>query len=58
MYQYGLFYYSILDPSLYYQDDILAFNADTETDFQSGILNGTDTSSYEDRHKSNPENPS
>ena len=49
-----LFYHSILDPSLSYQDEILYFHADTETYFQSGLLIWTDLCEYVDSHKSDP----
>ena len=55
-YQYEFFYSSILDPSLSYQDDILAYHATIETDFQTGIINGTNPRAYAASHKNNPDN--
>ena len=38
--QYEVFYSSIIDSSLSYQDDILAYHAAIDTDFQNGLING------------------
>ena len=40
IYQDEIFYSSILDTSLYYQDDILAYHTAIETDLQTVPLNG------------------
>ena len=57
-YQDEVFYYSILDPSLSYQDEIIVYREAIKTDFQTVILNGTDPCAYADSHKNDPYNPS
>ena len=41
-----LFYHSIPDPSLSYQDDIITYHAYIDTYFQTGLLNGTNPCEY------------
>ena len=55
-YQDEVFYSSILDTSLYYQDDILAYHTAIETDFKTGIIYGTYPRAYADIHKNDPDN--
>ena len=50
-YQDKVFYYSILDPSLSYQDKILAYHAAINNDFQTGLPNGTNPRVYADSQK-------
>ena len=47
-YQDEVFYFSILDPSLSYQYDITAYRASIGTDFQTGLINGTNPRAYAD----------
>ena len=56
-YQDEVFYSSILDPSLSYQDEIITYHASIETNFQTGILNGTNPREYSASHKNYPDNP-
>ena len=57
-YQDKVFYYSILDPSLSYQDKILAYHAAINNDFQTGLPNGTNPRVYADSKKNDIYDPS
>ena len=56
-YQDEVFYPLILDPSLSYQDEILAYHTAIKTDFQTGIINGTYPHAHADSYKIYPDNP-
>ena len=57
-YQDELFHSSILDTSLSYQDDILAYNESIKTNVQTGFLNRNDNRAYVASKKNDPDNPS
>ena len=48
----------ILYSSLSYQNNIIAYDADIKTNFQTGIVNETNPCAIAAGNKSDPENPS
>ena len=58
IYQYKVFYSSILDPSLSYQYDIITYHAAIETELKTSLINRTNLCSYAAINKNNPDNPS
>ena len=57
-YKYEVLYYYILDPSLSYQYNILAYHAAINTDLQIGLINRTYPFSHASSHKNDPDGPS